>query len=191
MCQLPLTAVIPRLCLMVKSGKLCGNVDNSYIVSALFLYSNSYTIVTYMNNEQLSMGVIDMKEQSLCEKALAQMQGEMEAWTDTAASKVNAYGPRSAHYKEKTVHYLCDGNVPDCEKTFCYIIGGECRHTTSASHALNKDDRHFVSDESGNLWETHITSNEELFLHKCCSYLPYFLSTLSLIVSIIVYCTIS
>lgn len=40
---LPLTAVVSTVQAAVRSGKLCGNVDNSYIIPALFLYQYSYT----------------------------------------------------------------------------------------------------------------------------------------------------
>ena len=40
---------------------------------------------------------------------------------------------------DRKVFYLCDGNVPECKKTFCYQNGGECRHTSDIKHALNFD----------------------------------------------------
>lgn len=60
-----------------------------------------------------------------------------------------------------TILYLCDGEVPECEKTFCAMNGsGECRHTTQWEHALNKgrDISEFTARpgrEPGevNLWE--------------------------------------
>lgn len=42
--------------------------------------------------------------------------------------------------KVKGVLYLCDGKVPDCEKTYCAHNGmGDCRHTTQLEHAMHKD----------------------------------------------------
>ena len=33
--------------------------------------------------------------------------------------------------------YLCDGKVPECKKTSCYLNGGYCWHTSDISHAIN------------------------------------------------------
>ena len=42
--------------------------------------------------------------------------------------------------KVKSVLYLCDGKVPNCEKTCCAHNGmGDCRHTTKWEFALHKD----------------------------------------------------
>lgn len=41
---------------------------------------------------------------------------------------------------DRKVFYLCDGNVPECEKTCCYktnVGDGWCKHTSNIEHALN------------------------------------------------------
>ena len=39
----------------------------------------------------------------------------------------------------RDVLYLCDGKVPNCEKTCCAHNGmGDCWHTTQLEHALHK-----------------------------------------------------
>lgn len=48
--------------------------------------------------------------------------------------------------------YLCDGKIPTCTKTWCYIYGGGCRHTSDIAHAAN-----FVGKSRGgdiSYWET-------------------------------------
>lgn len=54
---------------------------------------------------------------------------------------------------KNTILYLCDGDVPACGKNECYKRGGECRHTTDVTHALNSEPRNLIPDEQGNLWE--------------------------------------
>lgn len=55
---------------------------------------------------------------------------------------------------KNTILYLCDGDVPACDKDECYKHGGECRHTTDTAHALNPEPHNLVPDEQGNLWES-------------------------------------
>lgn len=35
------------------------------------------------------------------------------------------------------IFYLCDGERENCKKRNCYKNGGDCRHTTDISHAMN------------------------------------------------------
>ena len=37
----------------------------------------------------------------------------------------------------KKILYICDGDVPECEKTECYKRGGECKLTSDVRHAVN------------------------------------------------------
>lgn len=52
------------------------------------------------------------------------------------------------------VFYLCDGNVPNCEKNKCYKNCEEepCRHTTDISHAVNFSKFH----KYGNYYERDV-----------------------------------
>ena len=34
--------------------------------------------------------------------------------------------------------YLCNGKVKGCKKTYCYLNGGECRHTYDRRYRRNK-----------------------------------------------------
>ena len=34
--------------------------------------------------------------------------------------------------------YLCNGKVKGCKKTYCYLNGGECRHTCDRRYRRNK-----------------------------------------------------
>ena len=43
---------------------------------------------------------------------------------------------------ERRIWYLCDGEKPDCKKTFCYKKGGICRHTKDIQHAINFKQNH-------------------------------------------------
>ena len=58
----------------------------------------------------------------------------------------------------RKVMYLCDGEVPECEKTSCYKNGGPCRHTTDVDHAMN-----FMPGRGKNdtIWEGGPTSLQE------------------------------
>lgn len=40
---------------------------------------------------------------------------------------------------EKKIWYLCDGEKPDCKKTYCYKNAKRetCCHTSDISHAVN------------------------------------------------------
>ena len=38
---------------------------------------------------------------------------------------------------DKKIFYLCDGEVPECEKTDCHKSGGGCKHTSNIKHAVN------------------------------------------------------
>lgn len=39
-----------------------------------------------------------------------------------------------------TILYLCDGKVPECERTNCAYNGmGDCRHTVEWEHRLHED----------------------------------------------------
>jgi len=45
---------------------------------------------------------------------------------------------------EEHTLYLCNGEKPDCEKTFCsFLDNGACRHTTEIKYAKNKGKRHY------------------------------------------------
>lgn len=48
--------------------------------------------------------------------------------------------------EEKRIWYLCDGEKPDCSKTYCYknTDVNPCRHTSDIEHATN-----FVKKETG------------------------------------------
>lgn len=37
----------------------------------------------------------------------------------------------------EAIYYLCDGKVPDCKKTSCYMHGGGCKRTNCIEHAIN------------------------------------------------------
>jgi len=65
-------------------------------------------------------------------------------------------------HSAETVLYLCDGDVPGCRKTGCYKRGGECRHTTDISHALNPDGKRCFAppNEMGQLWEKDVSHEE-------------------------------
>lgn len=39
------------------------------------------------------------------------------------------------------IFYLCDGERENCKKRNCYKNGGDCRHTTDISHAMNFERR--------------------------------------------------
>lgn len=41
--------------------------------------------------------------------------------------------------EEKRIWYLCDGERPDCSKTYCYknTDVNPCRHTSNIEHAAN------------------------------------------------------
>ena len=43
--------------------------------------------------------------------------------------------------------YLCNGKVKQCKKTYCYLNGGECRHTTDIRYRKNKTGN--IVDDSG------------------------------------------
>lgn len=40
---------------------------------------------------------------------------------------------------KKEIWYLCDGEKPDCKKTYCYknVKGEACCHTSDIDHAVN------------------------------------------------------
>ena len=40
----------------------------------------------------------------------------------------------------KKIFFICDGDVPECEKTECYKRGGECKWTSDVRHAVNFED---------------------------------------------------
>ena len=40
----------------------------------------------------------------------------------------------------KKIFFICDGDVPECEKTECYQCGGECKWTSDVRHAVNFKD---------------------------------------------------
>lgn len=40
----------------------------------------------------------------------------------------------------KKIFFICDGDVPECEKTECYKRGGECKWTSDFRHAVNFGD---------------------------------------------------
>lgn len=42
--------------------------------------------------------------------------------------------------------YLCNGKVPYCRKTSCYLNGGLCGHTTNEVYALNPPDERVFDD---------------------------------------------
>lgn len=85
----------------------------------------------------------------------AELASELSAMsTGTSASHLFVYGTRAPTKRIKAILHLCDGDVPTCRKDECYKRGGECRHTTDATHALNQEPRSLVPDEQGNLWET-------------------------------------
>ena len=41
------------------------------------------------------------------------------------------------------IFYLCDGERENCKKRNCYKNGGDCRHTTDISHAMNFERQNF------------------------------------------------
>ncbi len=55
--------------------------------------------------------------------------------------------------------YLCDGEVPDCDKKLCHLNGGPCKHTAHVEHAKNFEiSTVYVSDDVDcnvimNYWE--------------------------------------
>lgn len=63
--------------------------------------------------------------------------------------------------EEEKYFYLCNGKVTDCAKTHCYLLGGDCKHTSQIEFAKNKTDkRNFyrVSDDYTHYFEQE---NEE------------------------------
>ena len=52
------------------------------------------------------------------------------------------YAKRKKEVKRwKEFFYLCDGEREKCKKRNCYKNGGNCRHTTDISHAMNFERR--------------------------------------------------
>lgn len=90
----------------------------------------------------------------LLDEAIALIEQNPNFRTGTSASHPFVYGTRAPAKRSKAILYLCDGDVPTCRKDECYKRGGECRHTTDATHALNPEPRNLVQDDQGSLWET-------------------------------------
>ena len=46
--------------------------------------------------------------------------------------------------------YICDGNVPECRKSFCAFNGrGDCMHTQDKSHARYGPPREWTVEMAG------------------------------------------
>lgn len=98
----------------------------------------------------------------LVKEAIDMIEQNSNMLIGTSASHMIIWATRSRG-KNKTILYLCDGEVPTCRKDECYKRGGECCHTTDTTHALNQEPRNLVPDEQGKLWETAPESKKRHF----------------------------
>ena len=57
------------------------------------------------------------------------------------------------------IFFLCDGEREKCKKRGCYKNGGNCRHTTDISHAMNFERR--GKYKSGSFYEKEDVSRNE------------------------------
>lgn len=61
--------------------------------------------------------------------------------------------------KMEKIFYLCDGERENCKKRNCYKNGGDCRHTTDISHAMNFERR--GKCKNGSFYEKEDVSRNE------------------------------
>lgn len=61
------------------------------------------------------------------------------------------------------IFYLCDGERENCKKRNCYKNGGDCRHTTDISHAMNFERR--GKCKNGSFYEKEDVSRNETSSH--------------------------
>ena len=57
------------------------------------------------------------------------------------------------------IFYLCNGEREKCKKRNCYKNGGNCRHTTDISHAMNFERR--GKYKNGSFYEKEDVSRNE------------------------------
>lgn len=65
------------------------------------------------------------------------------------------------------IFYLCDGERENCKKRNCYKNGGDCRHTTDISHAMNFERR--GKCKNGSFYEKEdVSRNETSSMRRYC-----------------------
>jgi hypothetical protein len=75
-------------------------------------------------------------------------------------TKYDVYRTNKKETKQvKRIFYLCDGERENCKKRNCYKNGGDCRHTTDISHAMNFERR--GKYKNGSFYEKEDVSRNE------------------------------
>ncbi len=63
--------------------------------------------------------------------------------------------------ENETVLYLCNGYIPDCKRSECYLNGGECHHTSNIEYAKGFDKVYGRSGDAQYWQNNHWVNNQQ------------------------------